>query len=48
MHSYGSFKVDDSQYEGVVSFPYLGPGLDNGSKTWIDINSKRITAYHAY
>jgi hypothetical protein len=47
-HSYGSFEVNNFQFEGVVRFPYLGRGLDNGNKIWIDINSKRMTAYNAY
>jgi hypothetical protein len=39
INSYGSFEVVDFQFEGVVSFPYLESGLDNGNKIWIDIRS---------
>jgi hypothetical protein len=33
-NSYGSFEVNDFQFEGVVRFLYLESGLDNGNKIW--------------
>jgi len=39
IHSYESFQYIIFNLKRAVSFPYLGSGLDSGSKTGIDINS---------